>query len=1171
MAQINWKEVYSKLGKRTEGYALAVRGMFQQRIGEIIAMCEGLELEEGKPFAFADYEVAPAVQKKLRQLYAEVYKEIRGSVVREWNYANANSDKLIKGLFGSESIENNHYAKYFQRNKQAMQAFLTRQTNGLDLSQRVWQYVGQTRTDLEAALDLGLGQGLSADTLSRQVREYLNNPDDLFRRFRYKKGEDAEGNPIYGRKWKRRCYDKDTDSFYWVDANPKDYHTGTGVYRSSYKNAMRLTRTETNMAYRSADIARWQQMDFVVGYEVKMSKNHPCHDICDDLQGRYPKEFQFVGWHPHCYCYIVPIMCSDQELEQLTDQILRGEDTEGFTPAGVVSEMPANFTEWISKNADRIQEAQSLPYFIRDNYTNGDITKGLRWETEYKNEAGLANFSKLMGKAEIDIDEFTHMQTVTAKEFSECSNFVEAGTAGGFPLSTATTSNGWQFEELGKLSDPTELANLLAEAGKGNNLLAQYCTPEQLAELERIATQAKFAAKADGKFMVALDKDTLKAVINGDTATFSASRYVGTNYSKLCSAALENGVVGANEGAVCVLDLPKGSRYLQTMAKGEPTAMLLPNSKFKVVSTEVKTVVRAGKSTEVLHYHLELVDDGSSFVKEVAESKAKVKAEVAAHNKAVKVANNVLGAANKGHYELLGIDTTELESVLANGTTAEVKAATKELAKEMAAAKKLALQEAVEQPNMWALAQEFGVADAKAFMANWSKHMAKASQYTTDELFLQKVIDKELYYANLNPTKYNTTGKFIEYMGKLKAQYEAKIQLTAIQGEIDTVVVFANTCKYNAKIHTMVADLLNATSSKKLDLTSIESKLKVAQKEMQRLEAERIKLLRSKGVTAYDIEQFYSTADKAKLTKLRGEYEAALKAAGGDERNYDVIDAMSKLADFTVQMGNKYAGVQPALKNLDGLTAQQVEQAFKEYAAHTPVNPNYAWSANVGGITFKLDSMYRDVEADCKAMAKRLAGYGISVSPEELSLIYRYTCGSNFINHYSFGTSKIEQVVTDAALKKDIYHMLDNYKAALNGVLEKLPRYNGFTYRGVDIFPSAIKDPTQDAFWGSIMQAWSSKSKIWVTPNPLSTTTKIGIADSFAGGTMNARKGQRVIMKIHGKTGVDIRDVSEYKNEAEYMFRAGSKFRLLKAPYKCVTAGLGRKGDWCIELEEILD
>ena len=1169
MANIDWKQVYSKLGKRTEWYALAVRDTFQQRIGEIIAMCEGLELEEGKPFAFADYEVAPKVEKKLRQLYAEVYRSIRGNVVREWNYANDTTDKLLKGLFGKESIEDSHYARYFQRNKQAMQQFLSRQTNGLDLSQRVWQYVGQTRTDLEAALDLGLGQGMSADTLSRQVREYLQNPDDLFRRFRYKKGEDADGNPIYGRKWKRRCYDKATDSFYWVDANPKDYHTGTGVYRSSYKNAMRLTRTETNMAYRSADITRWQQLNFVRGYEVKMSKNHPCTDICDELAGIYPKEFMFVGWHPHCYCYIVPLLCSDEELEQLTDLILRGEDTEGFTPAGMVSEMPEQFTNWIANNTERIQAAQSVPYFIRDNYKGGNIASGYRWANEYKNEAVLANFSKLMGMEEIDVDKYTKMQTATPKEFAEASNFVEAGNAGGFPLSTAPTSNGWQFEELGKLADPNELANLLAEASKGNNLLAQYCTPEQLAELERIATQAKFAAKAEGKYLVALDKTALEAAIKGDTATFAASRYVGTNYSSVCSAALEKGLVGADSGAVCILDLPKGSRYLQTMANGEPTAMLLPNTQFKVVSSEVKTIVRAGKPVQVTHYHLQLTDDGSSFVKEIVEAKAKAKAEVAAYNKAVKVANNVVGAANKGHYDLLGIDTTALEDIVATGTASEIQAATKKLAKEMAAAKKIAMAEYAEQPTMWGLVNEFGEADAKTFMANWSKHMAKASTYSTDELFLQKVIQKELYYAKLNPTKYPTTGKFIEYFEKLEEQYKTKIALKAIQPEIDAVVVFAQTTK-SAKVKNLVMELQNLTGAGHPNEAAIKAKLAEVQTEVDRLTKERLARLRKKGGGGYDIEQFYTPADKAQRDKLVFEYEKALTAASGNERDYNVIASMQRLADFTAQLGERYASIQPALANVDGLTVKQVEQAIKDYFNHTPINPTAPsepwgiWSKAIGG-----ENWFGHKSA-CEQLAKEIKAMGGNVSARELSLITNFTQSSNFICDYLYGASKVS-LITDVAVKADVEQLLANFKAAINKAIESMPRYNGITYRGLNIYPDAIADPTKDAFWNSIMQAWHSKDKTWKMVAPTSSTTSIRTADHFADGIVHASKGQRVIMKIHGKTGVDIHKIGYFGGgESEITFRAGSKFRLLKAPYKCTTKGVGQIGDWCIELEEII-
>lgn len=403
MAKLDYKDIYSKLGKRTEWYALAVRDTFQKRISEIVAMCEELDINEDKPFAFADYkDVAPAVQAKLRQLYSEVYQSVRGNIMREWNYANDTTDKLVKGLFGKHSIEDKHYARYFQRNKEAMNSFFERRQDGLNLSQRVWQYVGQAKTDLEVALDLGIGQGLSSDTLNRKVKQYLNNPDDLFRRFRYKVGEDDNGNPIYGRKWKRRRYDKETDTFYWVDDNPKNYHTGQGVYRSSYKNAMRLARTETNMAYRTADITRWQQMEFVLGYEVKLSHNHPCTDICDDLQGKYPKEFVFKGWHPHCYCYIVPILCKDNELEQLTEAILNGEDTSTFAPAGMITDVPAGFTGWIANNEERIRSAVSLPYFITDNYKNGDISKGFKFEIKTAKKVVPSKFAPVTSIDEIE-------------------------------------------------------------------------------------------------------------------------------------------------------------------------------------------------------------------------------------------------------------------------------------------------------------------------------------------------------------------------------------------------------------------------------------------------------------------------------------------------------------------------------------------------------------------------------------------------------------------------------------------------------------------------------------------------------------------------------------------------------------------------------------------------
>ena len=120
---------------------------------------------------------------------------------------------------------------------------------------------------------------------------YLKQPDKLFRRVRDEHGQLK------------------------LSKNAKAYHPGQGVYRSSYKNARRLASTEANIAYHKADEQRWSELDFVVGYEIVVSEHSKRkHDICDDLAGRYPKTFQFSGWHPHCRCHAEPILMTEQEI-----------------------------------------------------------------------------------------------------------------------------------------------------------------------------------------------------------------------------------------------------------------------------------------------------------------------------------------------------------------------------------------------------------------------------------------------------------------------------------------------------------------------------------------------------------------------------------------------------------------------------------------------------------------------------------------------------------------------------------------------------------------------------------------------------------------------------------------------------------------------------------------
>ncbi|MDR1881622.1 MAG: hypothetical protein LBR26_02425 [Prevotella sp.] len=199
-------------------------------------------------------------------------------------------------------------------------------------------------------MDLGLRDGLPAAEIARELKQYLRYPDKLFRRVRDEHGQ------------------------LHLSQAAKNFHPGQGVYRSSYKNAMRLARTETNMAYRTSDYTRWQQLDFVVGIEIRLSNNHtlngvPFTDICDELKGRYPKTFKFTGWHPQCRCHAVSILKTEEEMEAGNERIMEGGEP-GTDSVNAVGDVPENFRKWVADNAGRIERAEqrgTLPYFIRDN------------------------------------------------------------------------------------------------------------------------------------------------------------------------------------------------------------------------------------------------------------------------------------------------------------------------------------------------------------------------------------------------------------------------------------------------------------------------------------------------------------------------------------------------------------------------------------------------------------------------------------------------------------------------------------------------------------------------------------------------------------------------------------------------------------------------------------
>ena len=279
-----------------------------------------------------------------------------------------------------------------------------RRDGGLNLSDRVWNYTQQTKAEFELAmsqaLEKGIKQGISAESLGRQIRQYLNNPDMMYKRYHLKKAM-ADGTKRDVVEWRRRVIDEQGK----VRFVKEDLaHVGTGVYRSARQNALRLTITETNMAYNYANCKRWSREPYVLGIRIRLSANHPEEDICDELAGDYPKDFMWRGWHPRCRCSMSSILIDRNSEEWKYLRSLPEKEYRAYKSPNLVPNVPEKFSKWCERNADKLNLAREngkLPYFVRDNQkVVGDI---VGWEeVKYKFGKGTIIIPKYVSSSDND-------------------------------------------------------------------------------------------------------------------------------------------------------------------------------------------------------------------------------------------------------------------------------------------------------------------------------------------------------------------------------------------------------------------------------------------------------------------------------------------------------------------------------------------------------------------------------------------------------------------------------------------------------------------------------------------------------------------------------------------------------------------------------------------------
>lgn len=333
----NQKKKYQELNGRLNGYVSLVEQIYDTLNLEAAKAVSRTKYspDSDKPFKWSDY---PQTKKQIDDIQAQFVDDIHAAIYRgtseEWKNSNEAQDLIANKVLRAYNaqVDKEKYKVLYQTNSDALKAFQNRKDKGLNISAKLWQQSMIYKEELEAAISCSIQKGTSAVTLSKQISKYLLD------------------FPLLQKDYKDR------------------YGSAEHIQDCEYRS-IRLARSEINMAYRTAENERWKQMDFVVGYEIKLSSSHhsrmPHGDICDTLAGKYPKDFTWTGWHPNDLCYKVPILKTEEEFWEWDGRI--DVSTESINE---VKDVPDEFKKWVLENQQKIEKARkrnTLPYFLRDN------------------------------------------------------------------------------------------------------------------------------------------------------------------------------------------------------------------------------------------------------------------------------------------------------------------------------------------------------------------------------------------------------------------------------------------------------------------------------------------------------------------------------------------------------------------------------------------------------------------------------------------------------------------------------------------------------------------------------------------------------------------------------------------------------------------------------------
>ena len=263
-----------------------------EQIAQTISVLQSKQLKDPSKYGMQlkrNKRLQSQIQSNFDKLEKDLLTGMNKQTADQWALANKKNNILVNSYITGKVDQ-----RYTNLNLDALKEFQKRFQGGKQLSDRVHNLTKVNKQLYEDYIGTGITQGRSSASIARDLDRINTDPYNV-------KVFDKEGNVVKLKK---------------ISPLLQPNAAGRGIYKSARKNLMRMVRTETNAAYRISDQKRYRQLDFIVGYEVHLSAGHNFTDVCDFNQGKYPKDFQFSGWHPSCLCYVTSIKKTKKEFNK---------------------------------------------------------------------------------------------------------------------------------------------------------------------------------------------------------------------------------------------------------------------------------------------------------------------------------------------------------------------------------------------------------------------------------------------------------------------------------------------------------------------------------------------------------------------------------------------------------------------------------------------------------------------------------------------------------------------------------------------------------------------------------------------------------------------------------------------------------------------------------------